>query len=132
MAYIIDQEWCVGCRSCAHVCAFGAISNKVDTLTCIIDPELCVECGSCVPECPVEAIALDHAGTEEQTAAPAAAYTRVWIEESECIGCSLCKRNCPAEAIDGVIKQPFHIDPEKCVKCGICIQKCPKKAIYAE
>ncbi|MBN3033865.1 MAG: 4Fe-4S binding protein [Candidatus Saganbacteria bacterium] len=54
MAYIIDQEKCIGCGACAPQCAAEAIAPDEDKYR--IDREKCTECGACVDSCPVGAI----------------------------------------------------------------------------
>lgn len=126
MAYKIDSYYCVGCEACYKVCKPGAVEIVVEEHNCRINPEKCVECGMCVKECPVATIILDENCRKTEV------WTEVWIEESECIGCSKCQKNCPADAIEGVKKQPFHIDVSKCVKCGACISNCPKQAVHGK
>ncbi len=50
----IDQSICSGCRKCAEICRFNAltvIGKKV-----IVFPELCHSCGGCVVVCPENAV----------------------------------------------------------------------------
>ncbi len=50
----IDQNACSGCRKCAEICRFNAltvIGKKV-----IVFPELCHSCGGCVVVCPEHAV----------------------------------------------------------------------------
>ena len=50
----IDQSLCNGCRKCAEICRFNAltvIGKKV-----IVFPELCHSCGGCVVVCPENAV----------------------------------------------------------------------------
>ncbi len=51
------------------------------------------------------------------------------IEADKCKGCSLCAKKCPVGAIEGVVKNPFTIDPAKCIKCGVCQENCKFGAI---
>ena len=121
MAYIIDNDLCVGCGACAYECLFDvpqAADPKKKKYT--IDVEKCLGCGQCEQMCPNGAIS------------PAPGHRKivsVTINEEKCIGCTLCRRNCPAEAPYGEVKKPFSIDESKCFRCGFCASKCPKKAI---
>ncbi len=60
MAYVIDQTYCVGCRTCVQACPFGAIENKPDTLSCVIIAERCKNCGICSKVCPTQVIAPEE------------------------------------------------------------------------
>ena len=48
--YRVDQEKCVKCKACAHVCKM-----QVDPVKNPNDPE-CIRCGACKKVCPVKAI----------------------------------------------------------------------------
>ena len=52
--YVINQEDCIECGSCAEVCPEGAISQGDGRY--VIDQDLCIECQTCLDECPSEAI----------------------------------------------------------------------------
>jgi len=54
---VVDKEKCVGCGSCADICAHGA-PNLVDG-TMFIDWNKCAGCGRCMDVCPVKAIEAD-------------------------------------------------------------------------
>lgn len=57
MAYKIDSNKCMGCKTCIGICPVSAISpidNKVQ-----IDSAKCINCGSCTTVCPVNAISVD-------------------------------------------------------------------------
>ncbi len=50
----VDQEKCTGCKQCADICRFSAITvvgKKV-----LVFPELCHSCGGCMVVCPEKAI----------------------------------------------------------------------------
>jgi ferredoxin len=54
MAYVINEEKCVGCGACVAVCPVEAISQNGDKYK--IDANTCADCGACAGECPSEAI----------------------------------------------------------------------------
>ena len=54
----VNPHLCVGCGSCARICAHGA-----PTLTngrMVIDHDKCVGCGRCIGVCPFDAISPDY------------------------------------------------------------------------
>ncbi len=51
--FIVRQDLCIGCGSCASECPTGAV--KID-VTAYIDSNECIFCGSCIWVYPVEAI----------------------------------------------------------------------------
>lgn len=124
MAFIIDENKCLGCGACAFMCLFNipqAVNSEKSLYT--IDAEKCHGCGQCENICPNDAIhpSADHKPIKNVT-----------INAENCVGCSLCARNCPTGAPKGKIKEPFEIDQSKCIQCGVCATKCKKDAIVIE
>ncbi len=52
MPYIIVQEICIQCGSCAPFCKNGAIDWGDNQY--LIDPEKCEMCGTCLQYCPID------------------------------------------------------------------------------
>ena len=51
----VDQETCIGCEACVHVCPTNALfMNDDGKAEC--QEDLCIDCGACMPTCPVGAI----------------------------------------------------------------------------
>lgn len=121
MAYLINEDKCVGCGACAYICLLGIpVPTDSGKQKYYIDSEGCLGCGQCIDICPNNAIS------------PAPGHRRiisVTIDRDRCIGCSLCARACVTKAPQGKIKEPFTIDQSKCIKCGLCATKCKKDAI---
>ena len=55
----IDQDKCISCATCVHLCAYMApqinVMNKAE-----VQGAVCMGCGSCTAECPAKAITLRH------------------------------------------------------------------------
>ncbi len=58
MAYKIDKNKCIGCKTCVGVCPAMAIKATVDG-KCSIDKDKCMGCGTCAAVCPMSAIDPD-------------------------------------------------------------------------
>lgn len=56
----VDPERCVGCGTCAKICAHSAISFRDKKAS--IDHSKCVGCGRCIGVCPMDAV---HAAGDE-------------------------------------------------------------------
>ncbi|UQZ90555.1 4Fe-4S ferredoxin [Deltaproteobacteria bacterium Smac51] len=52
---MVNQEKCVGCRTCAKYCNESAISFNTDKKA-LIDPDRCVGCGRCIATCNFDAL----------------------------------------------------------------------------
>jgi len=57
---VVDQEFCSGCKTCASVCPYNAISFLEDKKVAEINDILCKGCGVCVAACPAGAIIGRH------------------------------------------------------------------------
>jgi electron transfer flavoprotein alpha subunit len=72
----IDLDLCTGCKRCAKVCPFGAISI-VDEKA-VVDELVCTLCGACARPglCPENAITLEREAIDPSKFAD---YTGVWV-----------------------------------------------------
>ncbi|RPJ08374.1 MAG: 4Fe-4S dicluster domain-containing protein [Deltaproteobacteria bacterium] len=53
----LDQDTCIGCGLCCHVCPHQVF--VMDGKKARIALDACMECGACSLNCPVKAIAVD-------------------------------------------------------------------------
>ena len=95
----VNEDRCVGCMACSHVCPRQLIVP--------VEPHrnVVIACNS---------LAKGAATTRSCTIG--------------CIGCGLCKKICPEGAIS-VTNNLAIIDYSKCTNCGLCATVCPKKLI---
>ncbi len=56
----VNEEFCVGCRSCEMVCAYEALSLDEEKRVMTVNEALCKGCGSCSNTCPSGAISVSH------------------------------------------------------------------------
>ena len=72
--YIIDEEKCSGCTSCAKVCPVNAIEGAPKKLH-TINQDLCTKCGTCIEVCPSKYSAISRVtGTTEEIIAKSAKH----------------------------------------------------------
>jgi heterodisulfide reductase subunit A len=62
---VVNEERCSGCRICALLCPFSAISFDEEKHVSQINEALCKGCGVCVAGCPSSAITGKHFTTEQ-------------------------------------------------------------------
>ncbi len=62
---VVNEERCSGCRICALLCPFSAISFDEEKHASQINEALCKGCGVCVAACPSNAITGKHFTTEQ-------------------------------------------------------------------
>ena len=58
----VDAELCIGCRSCADTCQFGAL--VADDGVAVVDHQTCMGCGVCVSQCDSGALSLVRDATK--------------------------------------------------------------------
>ncbi len=56
----VNEDLCVGCRTCETICPFGAIEVDPDTKKSKVSEPICKGCGTCAAGCPERAITLKH------------------------------------------------------------------------
>ena len=131
---IVDQEKCVGCKTCEQVCSakqegeINLVLSRIDIMQPRMGieeniPVVCQQCQSapCMTICPVKAISQDEV------------LGRVIVDYDICIGCRMCVAICPFGCInfDGVNRKVF-----KCTLCDgdpMCVRFCQHGAIqYVE
>lgn len=54
---VLDQEKCIGCTLCTHVCPQQVLEMQ-EHRAVIVDLNACMECGACVNNCPSGALAV--------------------------------------------------------------------------
>ena len=69
----VDEDICVGCRTCEAICPFGAISVDPETKKSKVSEPLCKGCGTCAAGCPEGAITLRHFSRDQLVAQMTAA-----------------------------------------------------------
>jgi heterodisulfide reductase subunit A2 len=61
----LDERLCTGCKTCAGLCAYNAISFDDQKKLASINDALCQGCGTCAAACPVAAIGVRHYTPEQ-------------------------------------------------------------------
>ncbi|UCD92524.1 MAG: CoB--CoM heterodisulfide reductase iron-sulfur subunit A family protein [Methanobacteriota archaeon] len=56
----VNEDLCVGCKTCEFICPFGAIEVDPETNKSKVSEPLCKGCGTCAAGCPERAITLKH------------------------------------------------------------------------
>jgi uncharacterized Fe-S center protein len=74
----VDQELCIGCRTCVAWCPTQAISMQGDVA--YLDPKTCIGCGECLASCQIGAVQFQwrmaSKGLQERMAEQAAGVAR--------------------------------------------------------
>ena len=53
---VVNEQKCVGCRTCESVCAFRAITVDPSRNVAVVNSDACFGCGVCSKRCPEEAL----------------------------------------------------------------------------
>lgn len=77
---LVDQDKCVGCRTCAKYCNQSAISFNEDKKAAISD-DLCVGCGRCIATCNYDAIRPQWAGSGNDVNIRMVEYAKAVLDE---------------------------------------------------
>jgi heterodisulfide reductase subunit A len=56
----VDEELCVGCRTCELICPYGAIQKDDERFVATVTELLCKGCGTCAAACPENAITISN------------------------------------------------------------------------
>ena len=75
----VDQERCVGCRTCAKNCAHGAISFD-ENRRASIDHSRCVGCGRCLGSCNFDAIYNENSSAVKELDMKIAEYSKAVLD----------------------------------------------------
>ncbi|UCG69635.1 MAG: CoB--CoM heterodisulfide reductase iron-sulfur subunit A family protein [Thermoplasmata archaeon] len=75
MVSSVDEELCIGCRTCEFVCPYGAVRKDEEKLVATVMEVLCKGCGICAGSCPENAISIRNY-TDTQLTAQAMAALR--------------------------------------------------------
>jgi heterodisulfide reductase subunit A len=61
----VDERLCTGCKTCAGLCAYSAVSFDEQRKSASVNEALCQGCGTCAAACPVAAIKVRHYTPEQ-------------------------------------------------------------------
>ena len=61
----LNERLCTGCKTCAGLCAYNAVSFDDSRKVAAINQALCQGCGTCAAACPVAAIRVQHYAPEQ-------------------------------------------------------------------
>lgn len=120
----IQAQDCVGCASCAYVCASAAIqvTESRETYTWSYDPGKCTFCGRCVDACPTHALQMqaDRPPIYHQPHALAVTYSMAY---PLCAGCGK-----PFKVATEILRQRAYGEVSEQVEqllrlCPACRQK---------
>ncbi len=75
----VDQDTCVGCRTCAKNCAHGAISFN-EQRKASIDHDKCVGCGRCLGACNFDAIYNENSSANDDLNKKIAEYSKAVVD----------------------------------------------------
>lgn len=75
----VDQNTCVGCRTCAKNCAHGAISFN-EQRKASIDHNKCVGCGRCLGACNFDAIYNENSSANDDLNKKIAEYSKAVVD----------------------------------------------------
>ena len=132
---IVNEDYCLGCRTCEAVCSLyhdGVVSptlsrifvvkdwTKPNTMDVEFELAVCMQCADshCLQNCPVDAIKID-----EKTGA------RI-VDQKLCNGCQICEDSCPYTP--SRIRFNKEGKAFKCDLCGgdpQCVKFCPEKVL---
>ena len=140
---VIDNDKCVGCRSCEKKCK----ASCIDSFNHSIDYSRCVDCFDCIEDCKVGAIKYRFAygkkkdATLPQDGKPADSGRRAFIATAAVIGGAavakaqekvntlapvtpkqLPQRESLTVPFGAVSRDNFY---DHCTACQLCIQNCP-------
>jgi uncharacterized Fe-S center protein len=76
----VKEKKCRNCKVCSKICAFSAITYRVEDGKARINPDVCVGCGRCIGVCPFDAISPKYDESNDILNKKIAEYTKAVVD----------------------------------------------------